>query len=160
MVSIIVAVAQNDVIGNKNQLIWHITEDLQYFKKRTLGHTVIMGRKTFESIGKPLFKRKNIIITNNPLFTADGCIIANSLKNAIALAQPDDEIFIIGGGSIYREAISVAHKIYLTRVYKDYEGDTFFPKLNMNEWEEIDCTDFDKGEKFEFPFSFITYQRK
>ncbi|MDR1056852.1 MAG: dihydrofolate reductase [Prevotellaceae bacterium] len=159
MISIIVAVAQNNVIGNKNQLIWHITEDLQYFKKRTSGHTVIMGRKTFESIGKPLPKRKNIIITTDTSYKAEGCFTAHSLGAAIKLAQPDDEIFIIGGGSIYREAVPFADTIYLTRVCKDYEGDTYFPELTMDEWKEIEHTDFERGEKFEYPFSFIVYKR-
>lgn len=159
MISIIVAVAQNNVIGNQNQLIWHISEDLQFFKKTTLGHAVIMGRKTFESIGKPLPKRKNIIITRNSNFNTNGCIIANSLNEAIDAAKPDDEIFIIGGGTVYREALNIADKVYLTRIHKDYEGDTFFPELNTSEWEEIERTDFERGEKFEYPFSFITYKR-
>ena len=160
MLSIIVAVAQNNVIGCQNRLIWHISEDLKYFKNRTSGHAVIMGRKTFESIGRPLPKRKNIIITNDTLYSAEGCVISHSLNDAIKAAQPDDEVFIIGGGSIYREALPIANRIYLTQIHKDYEGDTYFPELNREEWKEIERTDFERGENFEYPFSFIVYQRK
>ena len=162
MVSIIVAVAQNNVIGRDNQLIWHITEDLQYFKKVTSGHAVIMGRKTFESIGRPLPKRTNIIITQNRDFTADGCIVVHSLKESLEKAKEtgETEVFIIGGGSIYKEALPFTDKVYLTRIHKDYEGDTYFPELKPSEWQEIEHTDFEHGEKFEYPFSFIVYQRK
>lgn len=159
MISIIVAVAQNGVIGKDNGLIWHISEDLQYFKKRTLGHAVIMGRKTYESIGKPLPKRKNIIVTTNSTYQADGCFSAQSLNQAIQLALPDDEVFIIGGGKLYSEALAIADKVYLTRIHKSYEGDTFFPELDPLAWSKIECVDFERGENFEYPFSFITYQR-
>jgi dihydrofolate reductase len=162
MLSIIVAAAQNNVIGNQNKLIWHISEDLQYFKKLTLEHVVIMGRKTFESIGRPLPKRCNIVISGNVSYRTEGCIVARSLDEATAFAKSynSGEAFIIGGGSIYREAINLVDKVYLTRIHKDYEGDVYFPELNAEQWDMIECRDFDRGEKFEYPFSFIVYKRK
>ena len=159
MLSIIVAVAENNVIGRNNSLIWHITEDLKYFKRITSGHTIIMGRKTFESIGKPLPNRTNVVISRNVGFNPEGCIVASSLSEAIARTNPDEENFVIGGGSIYCEAIGIADKLYLTKVHCSYEGDTFSPEIG-DEWKEISREDFERGEKFEHPFSFIIYERK
>ena len=159
MLSIIVAAADNNVIGHNNELIWHISEDLKYFKRVTSEHTVIMGRKTFESIGKPLPNRTNIVISRNPDFKPDGCIVVSSLNEAIQRTNPQEESFIIGGGSIYHEAIGLASKLYLTKVYHSYEGDTFFPEIG-SEWKEVSREDFERGEKFEHPFSFIVYERK
>ena len=134
IISIIVAVAENNVIGKGNKLIWHISEDLKRFKQLTTGHHIIMGRKTYESIGKPLPNRTNIIITRDSQFTAQGCIIANSLENAFEIASNDTEVFIIGGGEIYRQAIPFADKIYLTKIHAEFKGDTYFPPLNPDEW--------------------------
>ena len=159
MISIIVAAAENNVIGRNNELIWHISEDLKYFKRTTSGHTVIMGRKTFESIGKPLPNRTNIIISRDTELKPDGCIVVSSLHEAISRTNPEEESFIIGGGSIYCESIEVADKLYLTRIYHKYEGDTFFPEIG-DEWKEVSREDFSRGEKFEYPFSFIVYERK
>ncbi|MDR0659842.1 MAG: dihydrofolate reductase [Prevotellaceae bacterium] len=159
MLSIIVAVAENNVIGCNNQLIWHISEDLKYFKRITSGHAVIMGRKTFESIGKPLPHRTNIVISKNAELKPEGATVVPSLEDAIAKVNPQEENFIIGGGSIYREAMCLADKLYLTKIHHTYEGDTFFPEIG-NEWKEISREDFEHGEKFGHPFSFITYERK
>ena len=159
MLSIIVAVAENNVIGHNNGLIWHISEDLKYFKRITSGHTVIMGRKTFESIGKPLPNRTNIVISRNAEFKPNGVMVVSSLNEAIAKISSDEESFIIGGGSIYREAMGLADKLYLTKVYHSYDGDTHFPEIG-DEWIEISREDFERGEKFEYPFSFIVYERK
>ncbi len=159
MLSIIVAVAENNVIGHNNSLIWHISEDLKYFKRVTSGHTVIMGRKTFESIGKPLPNRTNIVISRNADFKPNGVIVVSSLEEAVAKTNSGEESFIIGGGSIYREAMGLADKLYLTKVHHSYEGDTFFPEIG-DEWKEISREDFERGEKFEYPFSFIVYERK
>lgn len=158
MLSIIVAVAENNIIGHNNSLIWHISEDLKYFKHITSSHPVIMGRKTFESIGRPLPNRTNIVISRNPEFNPDGCIVVSSLEEAIATTNPNEENFIIGGGSIYREAMGLADKLYLTKIHNSYEGDTFFPEIN-DDWKEISREDFERGEKFEHPFSFIVYER-
>ncbi len=159
MLSIIVAVAENNVIGHENSLIWHISEDLKYFKRTTSGHPVIMGRKTFESIGKPLPNRTNIVISRNPDFKPAGCTVVSSLEKALELLNPNEENFIIGGGSIYREALPLADKLYLTKVYHHYEGDTFFPEIG-SEWKETARQDFERGETFEYPFSFICYDRQ
>lgn len=159
MLSIIVAAAENNVIGRNNALIWHISEDLKYFKRITSGHTVIMGRKTFESIGKPLPNRTNIVISRNIEFKPEGCVVVSSLNEAIAKTNPNEENFIIGGGSIYREAIGLADKLYLTKIQHSYEGDTHFPEIG-DEWKEVLREDFERGEKFEHPFSFIVYERK
>lgn len=159
MLSIIVAVAENNVIGRNNGLIWHISEDLKYFKRITTGHTVIMGRKTFESIGKPLPNRTNIIISRNTELKPEGCIVVPSLSEAILKTNTNEESFVIGGGSIYCEAIGLADKLYLTKVHHSYEGDTFFPEQG-DEWKEVWRESYEHGEKFEYPFSFIVYERR
>ncbi len=133
-ISIIVAVAENNVIGSNNQLIWHISEDLKRFKALTTGHHVIMGRKTFESIGKPLPRRVNVVLTRDQNFKVDGCLIASTLDEAINLCEGDDQVFIIGGGELYRLALPIAEKLYLTRIHKPFEGDVFFPEINEDEW--------------------------
>ena len=129
-ISIIAALAKNNrAIGLNNQLLWHISEDLKRFKKLTIGHPIIMGQKTFESIGKALPGRTNIILTKNTAFTASGCIIAHSIDNAIKKASQTDkeEVFIIGGGQVYAQTIGMADKLYLTLVEGDFKGDVFFP---------------------------------
>lgn len=133
-ISIIVAVAENQAIGFDNHLLWHISEDLKRFKSLTLGHHVIMGRKTFASVGKPLPGRVNIVISRQEGYRAEGCIVAKSLEEAIDLAKQDSEIFIIGGGEIYKQALPMASRVYLTRVHASYPGDVFFPELNHSEW--------------------------
>lgn len=125
-ISIIAAISQNLVLGKDNKLLWHIPEDFARFKKITSGHPVIMGRKTFESIGKPLSNRTNIIITRDENYKTEGCLVVHSLEEAIKLAN-GKKIFIIGGGQIYKQAISLADKLYLTVIKKDFSGDTYFP---------------------------------
>jgi len=158
LLSVIVAIAENGVIGGGNQLLWHIPEDLKRFKSVTTGHTVIMGRKTFESIGKPLPGRVNIVISRNPNFHPDGVLVASSLAAALELAKNDSEAFIIGGGEIYRQALPLASKLYVTRVHKSYEGDTTFPLINPNEWELIQS---EKGNPTSGPgYTFEVYARR
>lgn len=140
IISIIVAVAENNAIGFDNHLLWHISEDLKRFKSLTLGHHIIMGRKTYESVGKPLAGRVNIIISRQENYTIDGCLVAKSLEDALELAKQDSEVFIIGGGEIYKQALSFADKIYLTRVHAGFTGDTFFPELNLTEWDTESVT--------------------
>lgn len=132
-ISIIVAAAQNRAIGRNNKLLWHIPEDLKRFRKLTLGHPVIMGQKTFESIGRPLPKRTNIVLSKNRYFLAHGCIVCHSFNQAVKIAKQKDnqEIFIIGGGEVYRQAIGIADKLYLTLVQGSYEADTFFPDYSQ-----------------------------
>ena len=159
MVSIIVAVAQNGTIGDKNSLLWHIKEDMRFFRTTTSGHAVIMGRKTFESLGsKPLPKRTNIVITHQDV-EFDGALTAHSLKEAIAMAEGDEEIFIIGGAQIYAQALECADRLYLTLVERDYEGDTSFPELDYRYWQLVAEQRHERGEEFEYPFSFLTFDR-
>lgn len=160
MVSIIVAIAQNGTIGDKNSLLWHIKEDMRFFRTTTSGHAVVMGRKTFESLGsRPLPKRTNIVITRaDRVF--EGALTAHSLEEAICLAEGDEEIFIIGGAQIYREALRIADRMYITRVMHDYEGDTSFPDIDLSEWELVAEEKHDRGEEYEYPFAFLTYERK
>ena len=159
-ISIIVAASRNDVIGKDNDLIWHLSSDLKRFKELTTGHHIIMGRKTFDSIGKPLPNRTSIIITRQENYSVDGCIVVNSMDEALAKVENDEEAFIIGGGSIYEEALAKADKIYLTRVHHNFEGDTFFPKLDYKEWESVTRIDNLPDEKNPFPYSFIDLKRR
>ena len=160
MISIIVAIAENGVIGDKNALLWNIKEDMRRFRTTTMGHPVIMGRKTFESLGsRPLPKRTNIVITRaDRVF--EGALTAHSLEEAIRLAEGDEEIFIIGGAQIYREALRIADRMYITRVMHDYEGDTSFPDIDLSEWKLVAEEKHDRGEEYEYPFAFLTYERK
>ncbi len=159
MINIIVAVAKNGVIGDKNSLLWHIREDMVHFRTLTSGHPVIMGRKTYDSIGRPLPKRTNVVVTRDTELQIEGCTMAHSLEEAIALFDPQEEIFIIGGAQIYAQALSLAHRIYLTVVERDYQGDTSFPEIDYSVWRQTSREDFSRGETFEYPFSFITLER-
>ena len=159
--SLIVAVAKNGVIGNNNQLIWHLPNDLKQFKRLTTGHCIIMGRKTFDSIGKPLPNRTSIIISRNLDFQIQGCITVSSLENAILEAKKieTEETFIIGGAEIYRLALPTVDKVYLTEVHHAYEGDTFFPEIDKNIWHETHREDFEKDEKHLVNYSFVELGR-
>ncbi len=159
MVSIIVAIAQNGTIGDKNALLWHIKEDMRFFRTTTSGHPVIMGRKTFESLGsKPLPKRTNIVITRAER-EFEGALTAHSLQEAIRMAGDDEEIFIMGGAQIYREALPVVDRMYITHVGRDYEGDTVFPEIDYSKWKLVDVVRYERGEEYEYPFEFRTYDR-
>ena len=159
MISIIAAVAQNGVIGDKNALLWHISEDLRFFKRTTSGHPIIMGRKTYESLGRPLPNRTNVVISRTPR-EIEGCTVVSSLEEAIALFPQEEEVFVIGGAQIYALALGVANKMYLTKVYHDYQGDTSFPEWNADEWHLTQKESFECGEKYPHPFSFETNTRK
>ena len=158
--SIIVAIAKDRAIGKSNQLLWHISEDLRRFKAITIGKPIIMGRKTYESIGKPLPGRRNLIITRNVNCQIEGCECYSSIEDAIETCKQCDEVFIIGGGEIYKQTMSIADKLYLTVVDYKYDADTFFPEINMMEWEETSLEHFSKGEKFPHPFTFINYTKR
>ena len=159
MISIIVAVAKNGVIGDKNSLLWHLREDMIHFRTITSGHPVVMGRKTYDSIGRPLPKRTNVVITRDTNLTIEGCTMAHSLEEAVALFDKSEEVFIIGGARIYRQALPLADRIYLTVIDKEYEGDTSFPEIDYSQWREYSREEFARGEEFEHPFSFITLER-
>ena len=124
----VVAIAKNNAIGKDNQLLWHLPKDLKHFKEITSGHTIIMGRKTYESVGKPLPNRRNIIITRQNI-TIEGCEVVNSIEDALKLCAGEDEVFIVGGAEIYKQAMALTDRIYLTIVHHEFEGDTYFPEI-------------------------------
>ncbi len=161
-VSIIVAKSLNNVIGKDNQLIWRLSADLQLFKIQTTGHYIIMGRKTYESIGKPLPNRTSIVITNNPDFSVpEGHFVAHSLEEAIqiCIGKKLDQVFIIGGGEIYRQAVPIADELVVTEVNAILDGDVFFPEIDMNEWTVVSSNSYKKDEKNQFDFDFVIYKR-
>lgn len=160
MISIIAAIARNGVIGGNNNMPWHIGEDLKHFKAITSGHPVVMGRKTFESLGKALPNRRNIVITRNAGYEAPGAETTTSLENALSLFGPDEEVFIIGGGEIYRQAMNSADRMYLTHIDADYDGDTRFPEIETEDWEITFSEKHDHGEQFPQPFEFVNYERR
>ena len=161
MISIIAAVARNGVIGGDNRLLWHISEDLKRFKTITMGHPVVMGRKTFESLGRPLPGRENVVITRNRNYRAEGCRIAGSLNEATGFFPPDEEVFVIGGGEVYAHALTCADRVYLTVIEHDYQGDTHFPTtLDPALWEIVAEQRFEHGETFPYPFRYVDYVRK
>jgi dihydrofolate reductase len=159
--SLIAAVANNRIIGNQNKLPWHLPADLKYFKSVTMGHHIIMGRKTFESIGggRPLPGRTSIIITKQSGYKAEGCIVVHSLEEALNAAKHDNEPFVIGGADIFKQSLEIADKIYLTKIHHDFEGDIFFPKMEFNKWNLIVCEEHDADEKNKYPYTFLTYVR-
>lgn len=160
MINIVVAKASNNVIGAKNDLIWHLPNDLKHFKNLTSGHPIIMGRKTYESLGKPLPNRTNIVITRDSNWTTDGIVKENSLEKAIDSAlKIDEDIYIIGGGNIYKQAMEFTDILYITEVHHEFDGDTYFPEIDTDDWEEIERENFKKDEKHPFAYSFVTYKK-
>ena len=156
-ISIIVAMNNKRVIGLNNALPWHISEDLKHFKKLTLNHSVVMGRKTFESIGKPLKQRKNIVISRNESLNLEGVMIVNSIDKAISIANDGSEIFIIGGEQIYSISLSIATHMYITEVNNNNEGDAFFPNFKKNQWSEISRQNLTSENGLDF--SFVEYEK-
>ncbi|MGY3055150.1 dihydrofolate reductase [Pedobacter sp. UYEF25] len=160
-ISIAVAVSENYAIGKKNQLLWHMPADLKFFKQTTSGHTVVMGRKTFDSVGKPLPNRQNIIVTRRTDLRIPGVQVVNSLEEAISSAESiDSEIFIVGGAEIYREALPKVQRIYLTTIHHTFDADTFFPKLNMDDWEQVSSESHKADEKNTYDYTFAVLERK
>ena len=160
--SLIVAASTNNAIGKNNQLLWHLPQDLKFFKNITWGMVVVMGRKTYESVSKPLPGRVNIVITSKPGWKAEGVWVAKDLEDAITLAKTTNckEIFIIGGGEIYKQTMPIADKIYMTRVHAEIDGDTFFPPIDEAAWELKGSTDFKADEKHGYDFSFQTWEKR
>jgi len=159
MIIIIAAIANKNVLGKNNKLIWHLPADLKRFKKTTTGHSIIMGRKTYESLGKPLPNRTNIVITKNKNFIAKGCIVKNSFTDAIDYAKADDQIFIIGGANIYKQTMFAADVLDLTFVHHNFEGDVFFPEIDLRIWKETKHQDFKADEKNKYDYSFVRFER-
>lgn len=162
IISTIVAVAKNNVIGKDNDIPWYLPADLKYFKKITTGHHIIMGRKCYESIGRPLPKRTNVVVTRNPFFIASGCLITHNVAEAVQLAKAngEEEVFIIGGGQIYEIALPHVDRIYLTEVDVKVDGDIFFPTIDPNNWNLIKETKNKSDEKNEYDYTFKVLERK
>lgn len=163
--SVIVAVAENGVVGRNNALPWHIPADLQYFKRNTLGKPIVMGRKTYESIGKPLPGRTNIVVSANPEYSAEGVQVVSSLQQALALAENialidgRDELMVIGGAAIYELAIPQADRLYVTEIHAEVEGDAALPPVDWAQWREISRLRHDAEPPNHFNYSFVVYDR-
>lgn len=157
MLSLIAAVGQNRVIGKDNGLPWKLRADLKHFKDITTGHTVIMGSKTYESIGRPLPNRTNIVLTSDTSFTTSGCLVAHSLDQAIEMAHND--AFIIGGANLYEQAIDIVSRMYLTYVHASPDGDVFFPEFDTTKWKEVSREDHKADEENEFDYSFLILEK-
>ena len=158
-VSIIVAMSENRVIGRAGQMPWHISEDLKRFKRLTMGHHIVMGRKTFESIGRPLPGRRSIVITRNPEYASEGVLIANDLDHALKLAKGDKEVFVIGGAKIYELGVERAQRLYLTLVHTEVVGDVFFPQVNWDEWTLVEDSGVVRTNPNTLDHSFRIYER-
>jgi len=162
LISAIVAKAKNNVIGKDNDIPWYLPADLKYFKRVTTGHHIIMGRKVYQSIGKPLPKRTNVIVTRNPFFIVSNCFIANSIEEGISIAQEngDDEVMIIGGGEIYKQTMDLWDKLYITEVDAVVAGDIYFPEMDLDQWALVSKEDHQKDSKNQYNYSFQVYDRK
>ncbi len=160
-ISLIVARAQNGVIGSENKMPWHLPDDLRFFKKHTSGKPIIMGRNTWQSIGRPLPKRTNIVVSRNQAFRPEGGMVVRNMEDAFSLAgsQQTDEVFVIGGGQIYQLALPVANRLYLTEVKTTLQGDTFFPDIDLQQWQEIFREPHPADEQHAFPFEWVIYDR-
>ena len=164
VLSLIAAVSENNVIGRNNELPWHLPADMKFFKDKTMGHCVVMGRKNFDSIPdkyRPLSGRTNIVITRNTHIHFDGAVKAHSLHEAIQIAKEknESECFIIGGGEIFKHAIDVGDRIYLTRIHHHFEGDVHFPEVDQKKWKQVSIQEFQPDEKNKYGFSIITLDR-
>lgn len=163
LISAIVAVGHGGVIGKEDDVPWHLPADLKYFKRKTLNHHVIMGRKTFESIGRPLPRRTNVIVTRNPFFIASNCLVVNSIEEGLKLAEAngETEAFIIGGGTIYQQGLPFASRVYLTAVDVAVEGgEAFFPELPREDWEEVSSEPHQPDDKNPHPYTFKVFERR
>lgn len=158
--SLVVAVAENGVIGRDNRLPWRLPEDLAYFKRVTMGHPVLMGRRTYESIGRPLPGRRNLVVTNNRDFSAPGCIVVHSLEEAWKAAGDADEVSIIGGTALFQATLPVADRIHLTEVQASVEGDTFFPHFDRRDWNETEVMRHPADARHTYPFRIVVLDRR
>lgn len=159
MLSIIAAISENNALGKDNKLLWHLPADLKRLKALTMGHHLIMGRKTFDSLGKPLPGRPHIVISRNKDLNYENVQVTDSVEEALKLATGDEQPFIFGGAEIYKLAMPYVQRIYLTRVHKAFDADTFFPELNKEEWKLVSKEDFEPDEKNLMAYSYEEYQR-
>ncbi|AKO91717.1 type 3 dihydrofolate reductase [Priestia filamentosa] len=160
MISFIVAMDDNNLIGKDNALPWHLPADLAYFKKVTTNHTIVMGRKTYESIGRPLPKRKNVVLTHSTSFQEEGVTVIHSLDELKEMANhSNEELFIIGGARLYEQLLPVADRLYVTHIRATFDGDTHFPVFSKEEWKIIDSKEHKKDEKNAYDYEFVVYER-
>lgn len=161
MISFIVAMDKNHIIGKDNQLPWHLPADLAFFKRVTMSHPIIMGRKTHESIGRSLPGRENIILTRDPSYTADGCFIIHSVDEIKAIEQTkNEELFVIGGAEIFKETFKIADRLYITLIDEEFEGDTYFPDFDHKDWTVVSKEKGLKDEKNPYNYYFVIYDKK
>ncbi len=158
--SLIVAMATNRTIGINKKMPWHLSADLKQFKKITMGHPIIMGRKTFESIGRPLPGRQNIIISRDINYQQEGCVVFNDLDSAVQHCSEQDEVFVIGGATLYKVTLERADRLYITQINQAFEGDTWFPEIDAADWREVAREDINNDASVDFKYSFLTYDRK
>ena len=158
--SIIAAIAGNGVIGRNNTLPWHLPADMAFFKKTTTGHTIVMGRKNYQDIGRPLPNRRNIVLSRDTDFKAEGCEVVNSFDEMLAITDDDKEVFIIGGAGLYLTALAVAPRMLITKIAAEIEGDILFPAINWKNWQEISSEHHDADEKNKYTFDIVEYIRK
>ena len=158
--AVIAAVSRNGVIGRARKLPWHLSHDLRRFKEITTGHAIIMGRKTYESIGRPLPNRRSLVITRDPSFRANGVEVVRSLEEALQAATGESKRFVIGGAAMFADALPLADELYLTRVHADVEGDVYFPHLDFGEWELIEEESHPADEKNDYPITLQFYRRR
>ena len=160
-ISIIVAISEGNIIGKTNSLPWYLPADLKHFKETTMGHCIIMGQKTHESIGRTLPGRTNIILSFDENFKSEGCIPVRSIEEAlrVASAKNEDEVFIIGGASVYKQFIEIADKLYVTRIHHNFEGDVYFPEIDPKKWKLVTTEKHKKDNKNSYDYSFEVYKK-
>jgi len=158
-IALIAALAENRVIGRDNQLPWRISADLKHFKALTMGKPIVMGRKTWESIGRPLPGRKNIVVTRDPAYQAEGCQVVHSIERALDVAGGSDEVMIIGGAGLYQQVLGRADRLYLTRVKAEVDGDTWFPEIDPQQWHEVARESHTADENNEYDYDFVILER-
>ncbi|MFC0559457.1 dihydrofolate reductase [Halalkalibacter alkalisediminis] len=159
MISFVVAMDRNRLIGKENQLPWHLPADLAYFKKVTTGHTIVMGRKTYESIGRPLPKRKNVVLTRSEGFEAEGCEVVHHVEDVLKMAKQEDEFFVIGGTQVFSLFWEHVDRLYVTYIDETFEGDTYFPEIDADSWELVSVEHGFVDEKNRYPHEFRLYER-
>jgi dihydrofolate reductase len=161
ILSLIAAIGINNELGKNNKLLWDLPGDMKHFRETTTGYSVVMGRKTFESIGRPLPNRRNIVITRDETYYYEGVKVVHSLDEALGLfSDSEEEVFCLGGGEIFKQAIDVAHRLYITRVESTFDADVFFPEIDKEKWKEISKEPHEKDERNPFPYTFILYEKK
>ncbi|MDD5410812.1 MAG: dihydrofolate reductase [Methylobacter sp.] len=159
-ISLIVAMASNRAIGLNNKMPWHLSADLKKFKKITMGAPILMGRKTYESIGRPLPGRTNIIISRNPEYRQEGCLVFNDIEKALESYRDSEEVFVIGGSDFYKSMLPVADTLYLTQIHQEFPGDTFFPEIDYGQWIEVEREDIHDDPDVTFSYSFLKLEKR